>query len=235
MKQEYSRKDDLKHARWLVDAFSDHRYLRVHGRPLFLIYRPTHLPEPERTAELIRKVTVDAGLPKPFLLGVNAFKDIDYRTIGFDGTVDFEPRLGALGNPRQDGLKVYDYREARKRMRLERDFPVHPSIVVSWDNTPRRGENGVVLTNSTPKTFEEGLREMVGSLLVRPFEERLLFLNAWNEWAECNHLEPDRRFGLGYLEAVRRVVVGDRGGLVPTFDRQVEGAVEGAAIVGRRP
>ncbi len=235
MKQEYSRKDDLKHARWLVDAFSDHRYLRVHGRPLFLIYRPTHLPEPERTAELIRKVTVDAGLPEPFLLGVNAFKDIDYRTIGFDGTVDFEPRLGALGNPRQDGLKVYDYREARKRMRLERDFPVHPSIVVSWDNTPRRGENGVVLTNSTPKTFEEGLREMVGSLLVRPFEERLLFLNAWNEWAECNHLEPDRRFGLGYLEAVRRVVVGDRGGLVPTFDRQVEGAVEGAAIVGRRP
>jgi lipopolysaccharide biosynthesis protein/glycosyltransferase involved in cell wall biosynthesis len=235
MKQEYSELDDWEHARWLVKAFSDHRYLRVNGRPLFLIYRPTHLPEPERTAELIRNVTVDAGLPEPFLLGINAFKDIDYRTIGFDGTVNFEPRLGALGNPRHDGLKVYDYREARKRMRQERDFPVFPSIVVSWDNTPRRGENGVVLTNSTPKTFEEGLREMIGSILVRPFEERLVFLNAWNEWAESNHLEPDRRFGLGYLEAVRRVVVGDRSGPLPSSHRQVGEDVEDAAIVGRRP
>ena len=233
IKQEYSELDDQAHARWLVEAFSDRRYVRVNGRPLFLIYRPTHLPEPARTAELIRQVTVDAGLPEPFLLGLNAFKDIDYRTIGFDGTVNFEPRLGALGNPGHDGLKLYDYREARKRMRQERDFPVHPSIVVSWDNTPRRGENGVVLTNSTPKTFEEGLRETVGSILSRPFEERLVFLNAWNEWAESNHLEPDRRFGLGYLEAVRRVIVGDRSGLAPVSAREANAIRD--TFAGQRP
>jgi lipopolysaccharide biosynthesis protein/glycosyltransferase involved in cell wall biosynthesis len=219
MRQEYSPEDDLEHARWLLAAFSDHRYLRLDGRPLFLVYRPTHLPEPRRTAELFRTVCVEAGLPEPFLLGVNAFQDIDYRTLGFDGTLDFEPRLGALGNPRQDGLKVYDYAEARRRMRRERSFPVYPSIVVSWDNSPRRGKHGVVLTNSHPDAFEAGLREMAASLLARPLEDRLLFINGWNEWAEGNHLEPDQRYGLGHLQAVHRVILGESAALSNVVSR----------------
>jgi lipopolysaccharide biosynthesis protein/glycosyltransferase involved in cell wall biosynthesis len=212
LKQEYSPEDDLAHARWLAEAFADPRYVRVHGRPPFLVYRPTKMPEPERTAEVIKEVCTDAGLPEPLLLGVNAFKDIDYRTLGYDGTVDFEPQLGALGKVLEDGLKVHDYVEARRLMaerQRERSFAVYPSVVVGWDNTPRRGEDGIVLTDSTPAAFEEGLRDALVPLLSRPFEDRLLFLNAWNEWAEGNHLEPDRRYGLGHLEAVRRLLLGD--------------------------
>jgi hypothetical protein len=78
---------------------------------------------------------------------------------------------------------------------------------VGWDNTPRRGEHGVVFANSTPQVFEQALRATVTSAADTPFEERLVFLNAWNEWAEGNHLEPDRRHGVEYLEAVRRVIV----------------------------
>jgi lipopolysaccharide biosynthesis protein/glycosyltransferase involved in cell wall biosynthesis len=212
LKQEYSPSDDLEHAHWLAEVFADPRYVRVNGRPPFLIYRPPKLPDPRRTTEVIRRVCTKAGLPEPLLLGVNAFKDIDYRTLGFDGTVDFEPQLGVLGKVLEDGLKVHDYVEARKLMsewRPQRTFDVYPSIVVGWDNTPRRGENGVVFTDSTPANFEQGLRETVAPLLQRPLEDRLLFLNAWNEWAEGNHLEPDRRHGLGHLEAVRRVILGD--------------------------
>jgi lipopolysaccharide biosynthesis protein len=214
IKQEYSSADDLAHAHWLAEAFADPRYVRVHGRPVFLVYRPTALPEPRRTTEVIRTVCAKAGLADPFLLGVNAFADIDYRSVGFDGTVDFEPQLAVIPNALEDGLKVCDYGEARRLMQQRRrGFPVtYPSIVVSWDNTPRRGQNGIVLSNATPDSFEQGLREHAVSLLGRPFEDRLLFLNAWNEWAEGNHLEPDRRHGAGYLEAVRRVILGEPAG-----------------------
>jgi lipopolysaccharide biosynthesis protein/glycosyltransferase involved in cell wall biosynthesis len=207
IKQEYSAQDDVEHIRWLLPAFADRRYLRVGGRPLFVVYKPYDLPDPKRTTALWRETCVRAGLEEPFLLGVNAHADLDFRDLGFDGTIDFEPHLGAVADPLADGLEVVDYAEARRKMWRPRDFPVHRTVLVGWDNTPRRGEHGVVFVDSTPEAFEAALRAAVASTASRTFDDRLLFLNAWNEWAEGNHLEPDRRHGLGYLQAVRRVIV----------------------------
>jgi lipopolysaccharide biosynthesis protein/glycosyltransferase involved in cell wall biosynthesis len=205
IEQRYSARDDVAHARWLLEAFADPRYLRVLGRPVFVVYRPKWLEDPPRTAEIIRQECVNAGLPEPILLGTTSWDGADCRDLGFDGTIEFEPRLSALGDPTGDTLNVHDYADARASMRVVRDFPVYPSIVVSWDNTPRRGDRGTVFTDATPERFEQGLRELVESVRERPFPHRLVFLNAWNEWAEGNHLEPDLRYGLGHLEAVRRV------------------------------
>jgi hypothetical protein len=103
-------------------------------------------------------------------------------------------------------LKLYDYAEARQLMRNQKkEFPTIPSIFVGWDNTPRRGPNGIVVVNATPRRFEEGLAEMVHEVQHRPHEERLIFLNAWNEWAAGDHLEPDLKNGEAYLAAARRV------------------------------
>jgi lipopolysaccharide biosynthesis protein len=206
IEQRYSAKDDHDHARWLLTAFADRRYLCVRGRPLFLIYRPKDLPDPRRTSDTLRSESTRAGLPEPFLLGVNAWEDADYRALRFDGTVNFEPQLAALGDQTGEGLKTYDYAEARARMRAVADPAAYPTIVVSWDNTPRRGLAGTVLTGATPAAFEQGLREIVESTLTKPPADRLVFINAWNEWAEGNHLEPDEKHGLGHLEAVRRVI-----------------------------
>lgn len=206
MAQTYSTEDDLRHIQWLVTAFADHRYFRVNGRPMFLIYKPNDLPSPGRTVETFRTVCVKEGLPDPYLVGVNAHRrSVDCRSLGFDATLDFEPQLGVLPNPLADGLKVSDYMVARRRMISTREsYDAIPTICVGWDNTPRRGENGIVFVNSTPEQFEIGLREMVESVSARPYEERLVFINAWNEWAEGNHLEPDTRNGHRYLEAVAR-------------------------------
>ena len=225
MKQTYSSGDDLNHVRWLIMAFSDTRYIRVANRPLFLIYRPQDLPDAKRTTDVFRTECVRQGLPEPYLLGVDAHcPGVDCRTLGFDGTLVFEPQLGALPGYRSDRasfaklrrnvaqgipswrLKIYDYVAARNLMRYRtRDFPVYHCVFVGWDNTPRRGQNGIVIVNATPERFAAALREVLPSVASRSPEHRLVFLNAWNEWAEGNHLEPDQRSGCAYLKAMTAV------------------------------
>jgi lipopolysaccharide biosynthesis protein len=210
-RQTYSFEDDLRHIRWLLKAFADPRYLQVQGRPLFMIYRPTGLPDPQRTTDLFRFECSRQGLPEPYLLGINSFcPHLDCRELGFDGTLDFEPCFEPLAGPMEDGLKIYDYRTARNLMMSRKGkYPYYPSIFVSWDNTPRRGQNGIVFINSGPEQFESGLKDVVQAIRHKPFDERLVFINAWNEWAEGNHLEPDLRYGLQYLQAIKRVNVVD--------------------------
>jgi glycosyltransferase involved in cell wall biosynthesis len=225
MRQTYAEEDDREHARWLIRAFEDRRYVRVGGRPLFLIYRPRDLPHPQRTAEVFRSECVRRGVAEPYLVGINGHApDLDCRTLGFDGTVDFEPQLAALPDHLADGgslarlrrnlrhgvlssrLKVCDYRELRfLTRRMKKDFPVYSCAFVGWDNTPRRGRDGIVVVNSKPSHFEAGLADLVRQASRRPDDQRIVFVNAWNEWAEGNHLEPDLKHGLAYLEAVRRV------------------------------
>ncbi len=208
--QTYSEADDLAHVRWLVHAFADPRYITVNGRPIFLVYRPHDLPHPERTTDLFRKECVKAGIPEPYLVGINAHQPTkDTRALGFDSTLNFEPQLSAVPGPGDPGLKIYDYTIAVGRMRAQRrEYPTHPCVMVSWDNTSRRGDDGIVFINATPEAFGKGLEAVVQSVEGAPAEERLVFVNAWNEWAEGNHLEPDLRYGLEWLRAARSVLAG---------------------------
>jgi len=223
--QTYSAEDDQQHIRWLIEAFSDPRYLRVQRRPVFLVYKPCELPEAKRTTDVFRDECVKHGLGEPYLIGSNAHcPDIDYRDLGFDGTLDFEPQLGVLADFMDDGRrfsklmrnitlgvisvrhKIYDDRVARRAMKQQRrDFPVYPCVFVAWDNSPRRGSDGIIIVNSSPESVESSLADAARAVCGRPSDDRLVFINAWNEWAEGNHLEPDLKHGLRYLQAVRRV------------------------------
>jgi len=229
MPQTYSAADDEAHARYLARVFADRRNLRVHSRPLYLVYRPRHLPDPKRTLDTLRRIVLAEGLPEPYVLGIDGHcPGVDCRTLGCDGTVRFEPQLSALPGSLADlpspsrllrnlglgvasaGLKLYDYAEARAAMNaVLYAHPYFPSVLAGWDNTPRRGARGVVLVNNTPERFGAAVREAVAAVAGREPVERLVFLNAWNEWAEGNHLEPDRKFGRAYLEQVRKIVLGE--------------------------
>jgi hypothetical protein len=104
---------------------------------------------------------------------------------------------------------VVEYREAIKHLvpdlnQLDRE--AYPCIFPNWDNTPRKGRKGLVLANSTPQLFEQHLRDAVRAVAGREEEHRIVFLKSWNEWAEGNYLEPDTKWGLQYLEALKRVV-----------------------------
>ncbi|MBL9136103.1 MAG: glycoside hydrolase family 99-like domain-containing protein [Verrucomicrobiales bacterium] len=221
--QRYSHDDDLAHARWLAAAFADSRYLRIHGRPLFLIYRPFALPDARATTDTLRSEIVRLGLPEPYLVGINAHNpDADMRKLGFDMTEHHEPQLGALpgayapasldrrmrmklrktlGRP----AKVYTYEEARAFMASK--VPAHPHfpcLFVGWDNTARRGQEAIIMTDATPEIVGAHLRRLIRSLSSKHPQERILFINAWNEWAEGMYLEPDHRYGTALLAEVAR-------------------------------
>lgn len=245
--QTYSPEDDVAHARWLTQCFADPRYLRVESRPLFLMYRPRDLPNPQQTLDTLRQESQRAGLPEPYLVGIDAHcYGMDLRTLGFDDTLAFEPQLGVLPNALTEGwsiarirqnlavrraatdgylngaratrralyfawqtrdLKLNDDAAARQRMEsIPRLFPYLPSVYVGWDNTPRRGRKGIVITNNTPQQFGDALARKIAQVQPRPPEQRLVFINAWNEWAEGNHLEPDLKNQHGYLEQIPRAL-----------------------------
>ena len=103
--------------------------------------------------------------------------------------------LRRLGFP-----EIYPYaREPVPRPSSNPDRPVLPCVYPNWDNTPRSGSRGLVAHGSTPERFRVHVDDAVRSLTPLPAEERLLFVKSWNEWAEGNHLEPDQRWGHGYL------------------------------------
>ena len=225
MPQEHSPEDDEAHGRFLAKAFADPRYIRHHGKPLFLVWRPRHLPEPRAIIERIARAVEREGVPAPFFLGVDSHcPGFDCREIGFDATMTFAPHLGVLPGAVEDDprwrlrrnlkrrifsstLKVYDYQEVVDSVaKLREGGRAVPCAFVGWDNSPRRGARGVIITGGTPDMFGEDLRTCIELARQCDPAEPLLFINAWNEWAEGCHLEPDRRFGTGFLDEVRAVL-----------------------------
>src|SRR6266540_6296568 len=82
----------------------------------------------------------------------------------------------------------------------------YQTVCARWDNSSRTGANAVVLHRSTPEAYGEWLTKAISRVLGEPDDQQVIFLNAWNEWAEGCHLEPDQLYGRGYLEATRRAL-----------------------------
>ena len=201
----------------------DPRYVRVEGKPLFTLYNPDELPDPERVTDLWRELAVRAGLPGLFLIAEHSPPEWDPKKRGFDAVVlvRLPPRRHVLDsripwtNPRRKlrlrfaqwrGLPtIHKYEEVLNHLMPD---PVpgiesFPCVIPNWDNTPRSGTTGMVLHGSTPELFRMHLRKALQRTLLAPSERRLVFVKSWNEWAEGNHLEPDLRYGRGYLEVIR--------------------------------
>jgi hypothetical protein len=219
--------DDRAHGHWLAAAFSDPRYLRLDGRPVFAVYRAAQLPDPSRTTDIWRQVCTELGVGEPFLLRVESFSDEsgDPRLLGFDAAVEFQPdwrhvwgaqhrtlpwralRRARLTSNAFAEHRVYDYRAVVDRMlaKPRPSYPYFPGVTPSWDNSPRRASDAVILRDASPAAYERWLDaafEQARSQSPAPW----VFVNAWNEWAEGNVLEPTVDHGRAFLEATRRAV-----------------------------
>jgi lipopolysaccharide biosynthesis protein len=225
IKQEYSHDDDRNHANWLMQSFKDERYMKIDGRPIFIIYKPFDLPNPQKTMEIFEEVCKENGLKKPYFIASNSHNmDKNPYELGFDHALNFQPRLQVLSEFMVEGhtlkkfirnisngvinskLRLYTYKYYKDRIKnLKMKYSGFPCVLVGFDNTARRGANAIVLKDQSVELFEESLIEAKKQALELNDGEKIVFINAWNEWAEGNHLEPCRKFGRQFLEAVKRV------------------------------
>lgn len=229
LNQDYSLEDDAKHIEELILYFKDSRYIKVNGKPVFIVYRPKLFPDMKATASLWRKIAIEHGFPDIYLGFAGRFEDHPntQRSI-FDFAFDFQPRfdtrplpynysrlkgfwnhlLKKLGFSYKDLHKpIYDYGEFAS---LQQKTPfmqdTYPGITPGWDNTARRKENYFLLHNSTPEKYGEWLSHIVDNYPWCENPEHFLFINAWNEWAEGNHLEPCQKWGVKYLNVTKRIL-----------------------------
>jgi glycosyltransferase involved in cell wall biosynthesis len=215
--QAHSPEDDEAVIRDLARAFRDSRYIRVNGRPLLLLYRPALLPDPAATATRWRAWCRRDGIGEIHLAGVRGFGCNEPAPFGLDSLVEFPPNdSGAqplssteVKEGEQFAGKLYDYRQVRANCLSvgRQSFRLFRGVMPSWDNTARRKHKGAVYLRSSPAAFANWLRRAVE--LTRdcaPDAERFLFINAWNEWAEGCHLEPDERYGYAWLNATNQVL-----------------------------
>ncbi len=219
--QAYSVDDDRNHIRALLPALADSRAFTVEDRPLFAVYRADQLPEPSRTVEVWREEVARAGLPGVHLVAVETGWDAgwDATEVGFDAKVLFQPQFSLLRKvPRRDigaeQPEVYDYESAWPRLAdaPEVAYRRYGTVFPMWDNTPRRGAAGLVVHGSTPEHYQAWLQVAIERAARESPQHRIVFLNAWNEWSEGCHLEPDSRHGTGYLEATLNAVNANRSG-----------------------
>lgn len=217
--QKYLPDDDINFIRDLVPVFNDPRYIRKEGRPVFLVYRPQHLPDAKKTLSIWRQYCrEEAGIGEIFIVSALTHGNEDYVQYGFDAGVEFPPHNLKTGNVNQQitfheafSGNVMPYHEVAQSF-IDRRYEhenVFRTVFPSWDNTARTGKRAVVHLNGTPQNYEYWLAESIRRTARDfPDEERFVFINAWNEWAEGCHLEPDRRFGRGFLEATQRAKAG---------------------------
>jgi glycosyltransferase involved in cell wall biosynthesis len=219
MRQEHSPEDDLAFIQSLEPMLRDPRYIRIDDRPLIVLYRPSLLPDATATLRRWRRHCRRAGIGELFIAMVQ-FEVEDPRLHGFDAAIEFPPhKLGAGLNPVNQRLhitnpayqgNVIEYTDIVERARQTKtpDYDLIRGVFPSWDNEARRPGAGYTFANASPDRYREWLEVAIGYARKHPVAgERIVFVNAWNEWAEGAYLEPDRRYGYAFLDQTRRALL----------------------------
>jgi len=222
IKHEYNFEDDANHMRWLCEnVFSDKRYIRVNDCPVFMIYRHDLFPEIKKTATIWREIaTKEFGYKGIYLCVAESFyKSINPESINFDASVEFsahdvmkyffKKRFWNKILYRAD--RAYSLRDFKKGVqdiinRKNPKYKFYRSITPSWDNSARKGKNAVIGVGSNPKLYYQWLKYIIENFIPYSVEENFIFINAMNEWAEGNHLEPCEKYGNKYLEATKKAL-----------------------------
>lgn len=237
--QTYGDQNEWRHHMdYLLPFFNDSRYIKVDGKPLFVLYRPEIIPCLNEMLDFMNDYAIEKGL-----LGLTfAFQHVHYDLLEnadksrFQANIEYQPSYALAemnAHSAQVSLKpfaffpnvlkrspwiyeillsfrnklrkvkVYNYDDVWEKVlgRLPADDTSYPGAFVDWDNTPRKGNLGFLFSGATPHKFKHYMKRQI----VRTrelYSKDMLFIFAWNEWAEGGYLEPDERYGYGYLTAL---------------------------------
>ncbi|MBC9227312.1 glycosyltransferase [Aeromicrobium sp. 636] len=222
--QEHSPEDDLAFIEHVADYLRDPRYERIDGRPVLLVYRPNLLPDPKATSQRWRTWCRENGIGEIYLAYTQSFESTDPGEYGFDAAIEFPPNNSGIRETTHSTphFPSFEGHVFRWDDLVDRSFAYSGTpyrrfrgVCPSWDNTARRGKTATVIAGSSPERFARWVTHAVRDTRRRSAsdQDRFVFVNAWNEWAEGAHLEPDERYGYAWLEALR---VGLDCGAAPT-------------------
>lgn len=219
LEQQYSMDSNRAFIREMISMMKDPRYIRHHGKPVLLVYRIRVIPNWLETAQMWREECRRAGIGEIHLCAVRfGLEPLEGppAQFGVDSYVLFPPHETRRDDVRSEQIDLarhfngelfsYDAVVDGDVTRFEEGYPwpVHRGAMMGWDNTARRLTDSRIFTGSTPARFRYWLDRIVEQEnRFNKDEESLVFINAWNEWAEGTYLEPDQRFGTGYLSAVK--------------------------------
>lgn len=227
MEQLYPGYEDIiNHFKYALPAFKDKRYITVDGKPLFLVWSPMDLPNPEHFFEVWNKMAVENGLKGIHFVGLKGGPKDEWKKplqVGFDA-VNWEnfwmaenrssfikSRLYPRLQERFDTpffLKKYKYKDIISHYfsEIDKNENVYPTIVPNYDRSPRGGKKAVIFYDSTPDLFREHVQEALKIIENKEREHKILFLRSWNEWGEGNYIEPDAEFGRQYLDVLHNLL-----------------------------
>ena len=225
IEQKYSDEDDIAHFEYLLPFFKDPRYIRINGKPVFGVHRSDYIPDFEKSIGIWQRLAAKEGFQLYICrFEAGGFIGEKYQTSSVDAAVEFQPfnmgRFWQMHNLLSRGLeRVFkrsvksahlsykSYVKYKCKQAICQNYKLYPSVFPSWDNSPRRLKRPyLAFTGSTPELFKEWFEHVYTQFKPYSEDENLIFINAWNEWAEGCHLEPDLKNGTGFLEAVKSII-----------------------------
>ena len=230
MEQLYPGVEDYQnHFYALLDAFKDKRYIRVDNKPAFFIFDSV-FPEVTVFMNTWRKLAKENGLEGVHFVAMlysgnlrskaSVKERIDHiMSLGFDA-------VNTIGNTKAEvevssakayyhaflnkylkigSINKYKQSDINKHMFSDEDKLeyVYPTVMPNWDRSPRCGKSCVIYTDSTPEVFERHVEDAINLVKDKKPDHRLVTIRSWNEWGEGNYLEPDLKYGHGYLDAIK--------------------------------
>jgi lipopolysaccharide biosynthesis protein/SAM-dependent methyltransferase len=217
--QNYSDEDSLAFIRHLLKYFKDERYICIDDKPVLIIYRANLIPNIAATAKIWRNELILNGFPGLYLISAQTFGIGSPEPFDFDAAVEFHPHNSKSGNINNEvdiinldytgQIFSYDQVVENAIKSKEPEYKLFRSAMLSWDNTARKKNNSHIFHNFSLLRYKQWLSSLVNKVYSNPKysnDEKLVFINAWNEWAEGTHLEPDQKFGYGYLQTTYDVI-----------------------------
>jgi hypothetical protein len=221
--QEMRDGDSERFIKDIVPYFMDERYIKIDGNPLFILYRGS-LWNKEITSNFIndlKKNIKKYGFNDVYVLVTNSYDfDGPAEIIGADGEVEFPPHKllektdkyipECYVNPNFGGTfwSMKNFLQEKRYLYKHKSKKYYRGVFPSWDNSSRKATDGAcIFTDITLTGFKQWLKDVIlESKRIHENEDNFVFINAWNEWAEGAHLEPDQRYGYAYLQAVKEVI-----------------------------
>lgn len=216
-------KDIIDHFYRLLPAFKDSRYIRIDGKPAFMIYKPYELRDTNNFINIWNDLAKKEGLNGIHFVAclwqdVNTCNIVDLLNNGFNavnkiGIWEAKANIPLLHKVKRVAFSrlfnipvIDDYQKITDNMfnEIDQQERVYPTILPNWDHTPRSGKNGVVFKNSTPENFKKQCIKILDKR--KNNKDNIIFLKSWNEWGEGNYMEPDLKYGHGYINALREAL-----------------------------